>query len=184
MTTKQPGQASSLPEPNEALQQTQRLLAWSAYQESLREVDREVLQQFQKTIGSLRAALWLKAGIYLIQFAVVALALFWSLREAVQTGSTQPWVWLVTLGSLLLLGVLLFRNPVESLNRILVDLARIQIVLQGYSRQVNQVDAAFKQALLENRVDLKYLNQAIEHIQKVIDNNIESLLQFMEDLHS
>ena len=98
-------------------------------------------------------------------------------------GETQPWVWLVALGNLILLGVLLFRNPVESLNHILVDLARIQIVLQGYSRQISQVDAMFKQALLANRVDQKYLNQSMEHIQKVIDSNIESLLQFMEELH-
>ncbi len=180
---KQSSPATPLPEPNDAIQQTHRLLAWSAYQESLKDVDREVLQQFQKTIASLRTALWLRAGFYLIQFAVITLALFWSLSKSLQIGATQPWVWLVALGNLILLGVLLFRNPVESLNHILVDLARIQIVLQGYSRQISQVDAMFKQALLANRVDQKYLNQSMEHIQKVIDSNIESLLQFMEELH-
>lgn len=41
---------------NEVLQQTQRLLTWSAYQESLKDVDREVLEQFHQTISSLLKA--------------------------------------------------------------------------------------------------------------------------------
>src|SRR5689334_17039291 len=48
----------SAPDPKEALEQTQRLLAWSAYQESLKEVDQKALRQFQLTVTSLRTASW------------------------------------------------------------------------------------------------------------------------------
>jgi hypothetical protein len=84
---------------------------------------------------------------------------------------------------LFFLAILLFRNPILTMNRILVDLARIQIILQGYTRQVNQVDATFKQAFLEKKVEIRTVGRSLEQIQKVIDGNIESLLQFMEEMN-
>lgn len=167
----------------DALQQTQRLLAWSAYQESLKEVDRQVLSQFQAAIANLRASVWIKAGIYLAQFSTVSVGLFWTIHIATDSNRGQPWIWAIPFACLALIGVLLFRNPIESINRTLVDLTRVQIILQGYNRQVNQLDAIFKQALLDNTIDMESIEVSLNHIQKMIDGNIESLLQFLDELH-
>lgn len=167
---------------NEVLQQTQRLLTWSAYQESIKEVDREVLQQFHVTISSLRSALWVKVGIYLLQFVVVTIVLFFGLSQTLQTKSSEPWTWLISLVSLVLFAILLLRNPIQSINHTLVDLARVQIILQGYTRQINQVDAIFKQAFLEKNVGVKTVGKSLEQIQRVIDGNVESLLQFLDEM--
>jgi len=175
---------SSTQDHNEVLQQTQRLLTWSAYQESLKEVDREVLQQFHLTISSLRSALWIKVGIYLLQFLVVSAALFFGLSQTLQAKPAEPWAWVVSLGCLLLLAILLMRNPIQSINHTLVDLARVQIILQGYTRQINQVDAIFKQAFLERTIGVRTVSKSLEQIQRVIDGNVESLLQFLEEMSS
>ena len=169
---------------NEVLQQTQRLLTWSAYQESIKEVDREVLAQFHLTISSLRRALWIKVGIYLLQFAVVSLILFFGLFQTLQTKPSDPWAWIVSLVGLVLLVILLVRNPLHAINHTLVDLARVQIILQGYTRQINQVDAIFKQAFLEKTIGVKTVGKSLEQIQRVIDGNVESLLQFLEEMSS
>jgi hypothetical protein len=170
------------PEDNEMLQQTQRLLTWTAYQESLKEVDQKVLQQFQLTISSLRASLWIRVGIYSLQFIIFSIALFIGLFQVKKSPAENTLGVIISLVSLLFLVILLFRNPVLSMNRNLVDLARVQIILQGYTRQINQVDATFKQALLEKKVEIKTVSKSLEQIQKVIDGNIESLLQFMEEM--
>lgn len=167
---------------NEALEQTQRLLAWSAYQESIREVDQKALQQFQLTVSSLRTALWVRVGIYLLQLLVVSFALLLGLLQIQQFPSERILGLVISSVSFLLLAILLFRNPVPSMNRNLVDLARLQIILQGYTRQINQVDAVFKQAFLERRVATESVVHSLAQVQKVIDGNIESLLQFLEEM--
>ena len=169
---------------DEVLQQTQRILSWSAYQESLRDVDQKVLDQFQATITSLRRTIWVRSGIYLIQFLVIALILIWSLQQAMTIDQSERWwIWSIAIGSLLMLAILLFRNPLPSISHHLVDLARIQIILQGYSRQINQVDASFKQMLLEDKIEARGLEKSIRQIQIIIDGNVESLLQFLEEMH-
>jgi len=167
---------------SELLQQTQRLLAWSAYQESLKDVDQKALQQFQLTITSLRAALWIRVGIYIMQFIVVSATLFIGLFQVARSPSENFLGLGISLVSFVLLAVLLFRNPIKAMNRILVDFARVQIILQGYARQINQVDITFKQAFLEKKVDIKTVVKSLAQVQKVMDGNVESLLQFLEEL--
>lgn len=166
----------------ELLQQTQRLLAWSAYQESLKDVDQKAQQQFQLTVASLRTALWIRVGIYILQLGVVSAALFVGLFQVVQSQSENYLGLGISLASFLLLAILLFRNPIKAMNRILVDFARVQIILQGYARQVNQVDITFKQAFLEKKVDIMTVTKSLAQVQKVMDGNVESLLQFLEEL--
>jgi hypothetical protein len=89
---------------------------------------------------------------------------------------------LIALASLALLGLLIYRNPLQSINRTFIDLARVQIILQGYHRQVNQIDATFKQALLENQIDQETQAKFLAQIQHIIDANVESLLQFIEEM--
>lgn len=168
---------------SEMLQQTQLLLAWSAYQESLREVDQKALQQFQMTVNSLRMALWIRVSLYILQFVVATVVLFIALFQ-VNAAPSGNYTGLGILAvSFVLLIILLFRNPIQSMNGMLVDLARVQIILQGYTRQINQIDATFKQAFLEKKVELKTVSKSLAEVQKVIDGNIESLLQFMEETH-
>lgn len=166
----------------EMLRYTQRLLAWSVYQDSLRDTDQKILGQFQSTIASLRAALWVKAGTYILQILVVGAAFFMGSQQAMLASSTNNWPGLLALASLALFGLLLYRNPIQSINRTLVDLARVQVILQGYQRQINQVDAIFKQSLLENKLDVENLDKFLNQIQHVIDANVESLLQFLEEM--
>jgi len=174
-------QLTSHSKTNEILQQTQRLLAWRDYQDSLKNVDQEVLKQLQITTSHLRVSLWTKVITYIFQFTVISIALFFSLRESLKTSQVNSETWVISLISLVLLGILLFRNPIHSINQTHVDLVRVQIVLQGYARQINQVDAIFKQALLENNMDIRNVSKSLDHLQRVIDGNVESLLQILDE---
>lgn len=165
-----------------ALQQTQRLLVWNAYHESLKEADRKILGQFQETSANLRTSLWVNVGIYIVQFLVVSLVLFYGLRQSMQSLSGDMRPWLVVLISLVLLGILLFRNPIRSIDRTSVNMARIQIILQGYNRQLQQIDAIFKQELLTQPTEMVKTDKSLERIQATIDGNVESLIQLMEEM--
>ncbi len=180
-STQQPGPENLSGQPNEALQQTQRLLAWSAYQESLRASDRIIIEQVQTAIGNLRTALWVKAGTYLLQLGIIGAAFFISSQYAIVSPVNNS-ASLIALVSLALFGLLLYRNPLQSVNRTFIDLARVQIILQGYQRQINQIDATFKQALLENQIDQEAQAKFLNQIQHIIDANVESLLQFIEEI--
>ena len=172
----------SRPNSTDALQQTQRFLAWSAYQEALKEIDQKASQQFQTTVSSLRTALWIRLGTHILQVVVVSIALFVGLFQ-VESSTSVNYVGIGTMvASFLLLTLLLFRNPIPSINRILVDLTRVQIILQGYVRQMHQIDAVFKQAFLEKEVDIGNVSRSLAHVQKVVDGNLESLLQFLEEM--
>jgi hypothetical protein len=165
---------------DQVLQQTQRLIAWSAYEASLKYVDQEILNQYRLTINHLRTSLWVQSGTYIVQLLVTSSVLLYSLGENLQASEVDPLIWTISLASLTLLGILIFRNPIRSLNRTMVDLTRIQIILQGYIRQINQVDAIFKQAFLEDKMDVKNVSKSLDHIQRLIDANVESLLQFLD----
>ena len=169
---------------DEMLRYTQQMLAWSAYQESLRESDRKILEQVQASIGSLRAGVWIRAVIHILQIFVVGGALIVATQQAMFGNNNVNLFSLLALGSLVLFGILLYRNPLHSINRTLIDLARVQVILQGYQRQINQVDAFFKQALLEDDINQETLTKSLDQIQRIIDINVESLLQFIEEMSS
>ena len=170
------------PRHEKMLRYTQRMLAWNAYQESLRESDRVIIAQVQASIHSLRTGLWVRAGTYVLQLGILGGAFFVSSQHALVTTANINFSSLIALISLVLLGLLLYRNPLQTINRTLIELARVQVILQGYQRQVNQIDAVFKQSLLENEIDQETLTHSLEQIQRIIDANVESLLQFIEEM--
>lgn len=145
-------------------------------------MDQKALQQFQLTVSNLRSALWVRVAIYLVQLLVLSIALILGLLQVRHFPSDKFLGLAISAVSFLLLAILLFRNPVPAVHRNLVDLARLQIILQGYTRQINQVDAVFKQAFLERRVETETVVHSLAQVQKVIDGNLENLLQFLEEM--
>jgi len=182
MSAKLPDLESKKVKSEKMVRYTQRMLAWSAYQESLRESDRIIVTQVEASIHNLRTGLWVRAGTYLLQISILGGAFFVSSQHALVTTANINFSSLIALVSLVLLGLLLYRNPLQTINRTLIELARVQIILQGYQRQVNQIDAVFKQSLLENEIDQETLAHSLEQIQRIIDANVESLLQFIEEM--
>ena len=161
---------------------TQYVLAWNAYHETLKNVDKQILRQFRYSTTHVRSAMWSQVIVHGLGLIVVCVTLFWSLNQAFQNQQNANWPWLIVLVSLVLLGIFLYRNPAKDIYKVVLDLARIQLIFQGHTRQLHQSDAVFRQYLLSDQVDGEILMQLNEYTQSVIDNNLENLLQSLDNL--
>lgn len=163
------------------IRRIQQLLAWNTYQTSLNKLDSETFQEFQQTIKDLHDVLWIQVIIFGLEFIVITGVLIWGLGQITQNTSNYLWGGCITLISLFLLGLMFYRNPVKETKRVVLAITRIQIILQGYARQLHQGDAIFKQTLSADTIDPKALKKSLKQIQASIDDNLENLIQSFDD---
>jgi hypothetical protein len=161
----------------------QGILAWTTYQETLRKLDKNLMSQFEKTMSSLRFTFLVNTIVYVLFFVFLVCAFIYGSEPALNNSEQSIFGGVIAIVCLVLLGIMIFRNPVREFAKITRDLAKIQIILQGYNRQLNQVDAAFKQAVLSGDLNVTILSRSVEHLQQIIDNNVESLTSSLEDIN-
>jgi uncharacterized membrane protein YkvI len=140
------------------------------------------MDQFQQTVSTLRFTFLLNILIYASIFIFLIIAFFYGSKLTLDDSGQPIWGGAIAITSLIVLGIMIYRNPVREITQIAGDLAKVQIILQGYNRQINQVDTAFKQAVLSGTLNVTMLNKSLDHLQEAIDNNVENITHSMEDI--
>ncbi|RLD05674.1 MAG: hypothetical protein DRI56_09135 [Chloroflexota bacterium] len=161
--------------------QMRRLISWNAYNDFLRDTDSRLLSQFQKSTQQLQVAFWLSIvmGVVIFILAVVFLILGVNLLYGNQ--SSYIGIVLSVIG-LLVVFVLLYRNPINNIRNSTTDLAKINIILMGYVRQIGQIDMAYLQVLISSRVDPKEMRKTIQSIQEVVEQSVDEVIRSLEEM--
>jgi HEAT repeat protein len=129
----------------------QRNKAVDAYAAILSDTDRRIMEQFNILMDEARVAFKTNLWLHRIIFGIGALLLIASLTVALINGlsTLQGWIGVGgSAGSLATLLLLFYRNPVQNIDQSVSQLVKVDVIFLGYIRQINQIDATFKQLFL------------------------------------
>ena len=147
------------------------------YRENLAEVDKQIsgpirglIHQvsFNSTIGMFMQIAIFIAGVVLLLYSLSS-----RVFSSSATGTEQG----IGIGGaiigLLLMLVVFYRGPINNIRRNVTNLIQVYVVFLGYLRQLNQIDAAFSQQLLNSPdLDFKKIEESITQIQSSVEQTL------------
>lgn len=154
----------------------QRQQVLKTYTDLLNDADEKIMGQFESLMQQARAAFWVSMGMHILVFLVGLLLM----GVAVILGMRDPdgIAGLVTgtAGFASTLLALFYKNPVYNIRNAVTTLMKVNVVFLGYMRQINQIDATFKQFFLSaTGFDLSQMQTTVEQIQLTVENALEKV---------
>ena len=164
--------------------QMRRLISWNAYNDFLKETDSSLLIQFQKTTRQLQIAFWLNIIMSGTIFLFGLGLLVFGIRLLVSESDQSMYVGVgLSILSTLAIFVVLYRSPINNIRNSASNLAKINIILMGYVRQLNQIDMAYKQVLFSSSlVDPREIKETVQSIQEVVEQSVDEVIRSLEGL--
>ena len=84
------------------------------------------------------------------------------------------------LGVLLLL-ILLFTNPIRLARKSVTDTVKINLIFTGYTRQIYQIDTAFKRLITRTSFTSEEVQQLSEQNQTLLEKALDTLSSALDD---
>jgi HEAT repeat protein len=163
--------------------QRQREEALKAYSDILKSSDDQIMTQFEGLIKQARLAfsmtMWMHGVIFALGVIVLSISLYVSMAQGFET--FERFVGIGTAaGSLTMLLALFYRGPLKNIGESVSNLLKVNVVFIGYMRQINQIDASFKQLFLSaggfGTVDMK---QTVDQIQDSVKETMEGVKAYL-----
>lgn len=154
----------------------QRNKAVDAYAQILWDTDKRIMEQFNLLMNEARTAFQTNLWMHRIIFGIGALLLVASLTVALASGldTLQGWIGVGgSAGSLATLLLLFYRNPVRNIDQAVAQLIKVDVIFLGYIRQINQIDATFKQLFLATMsFGTDQMEKTVEEIRETVDKTM------------
>lgn len=164
--------------------QAQRAKAVETYTSLLNDADKQIMKQFESLMSKALQAFSLSMWMHGIIFVVGVLALGASLWVAFNSGFEifERYVGVgAAAGSLGTLLLLFYRDPLKNIRESVTNLVKVNVVFLGYVRQINQIDASFKQMFLEpGGFGVEQMRPTVEQIQDSVKKTMEEVRGFLE----
>jgi HEAT repeat protein len=163
--------------------QRQREEALKAYSDILKSSDDQIMTQFEGLIKQARLAfsmtMWMHGVIFGLGVIVLSISLYVAMAQGFAT--FERFVGIGTAaGSLTMLLALFYRGPLKNIGESVSNLLKVNVVFIGYMRQINQIDASFKQLFLSaggfGTVDMK---QTVDQIQDSVKETMEGVKAYL-----
>jgi HEAT repeat protein len=163
--------------------QRQREEALKAYSDILKSADDQIMTQFERLIKQARLAfsmtMWMHGVIFGLGVIVLSLSLYVAMAQGFET--FERFIGIGTAaGSLTMLLALFYRDPLKNIHQSVSNLLKVNVVFTGYMRQINQIDASFKQLFLSaggfGTVDMK---QTVDQIQDSVKETMEGVKAYL-----
>jgi hypothetical protein len=120
------------------------------YTTLLKDSDTQIMGQFKSLMHNAQIAFWASMVMHVLIFMIGLVILAFSFQVALQGGLAQLDRFIVgvggTAGSLITLLLLFYNNPLKNIRGSLNSLLKVNVIYLGYVRQINQIDATFKQS--------------------------------------
>jgi len=159
--------------------QRQREEALKAYSDILKSADDQIMAQFEGLVKQARSAfsmtMWMHATIFGLGVVVLGMSLYVAMAQGFESFERFVGIGAAT-GSLTMLMTLFYRDPLKHIRESVSNLLKVNVVFIGYMRQINQIDASFKQLFLSaggfGTVEMK---QTVEQIQDSVRETMEGV---------
>jgi hypothetical protein len=165
--------------------QAQRAKAMETYTRLLGDADEKIMDQFRALMSQARRAfqvsMWMHGSIFFLGAVVLAVSL-WML---VGQGSEVFERFIGAGGAVGSLGTLLllfYKDPVKNISHSVTNLVKVNVVFSGYVRQINQIDATFKQLFLAAAgFGLSEMKETVELIQTSVKETMEEVKAYLSE---
>jgi HEAT repeat protein len=131
--------------------QAQRTKAVDIYTQLLDDADKQIMNQFNtlmgKTMGAFSLSMWMHGVIFGLGVLVLLASLYVAFNSGFETFERYVGVGAAA-GSLGTLLLLFYKDPLANIRDSVTNLVKVNVVFLGYVRQINQIDATFKQMFL------------------------------------
>lgn len=158
---------------------------FDTYTSFLEQTNRELIGQFNHLKWQTSLAFYSHIGIFLLVSLLALSVLIYSLYKAFSntpTNDSFSFQVSTAIVSLVVLFILFARNPLTSSRKMITDISKSAIILMGYLRQINQIDAAFKQyVLMVSEFEPEKVEKTIKYLQAAMEGSIDGLSQALEE---
>ncbi len=167
--------------------QAQRTQAVAQYTQLLGDADQKIMLQFESLMARARLAFTVSMVMHGTIFGLGVITLLASIYIA--TGSGQDALERAILGvggaggSLAVLLVLFYRNPFRNITQSVINLVKVNVVFLGYIRQINQIDATFKQLFLAaGGFSATQMKETVAEIELTVHKTLDKVRLYLEDI--
>lgn len=164
--------------------QAQRTKALDTYTELLGNADVQVMAQFDTLMGRAHQAFSLSLWMHGIVFAIGVGAIIAGLSAALWTGfeTFERFVGVgAAVGGFGTLLFLFYKDPLNNIRDSVTDLVEVNVVFLGYVRQINQIDATFKQMFLASvGFGVDEMKQTVKQIRDSVKETLEQIKGYLK----
>ncbi len=158
-----------------------RMQALNDYSAHLAESDARVSKFIEDIIKQTHWTYEVSVWIYIFSYVTAIGSFIFGLLLFFQ--NQMFFALLCVFGGLIILFFLINRNPLKNVRYLVNNLIKLNILYMGYTRQIHQVDATFKDLLSKtDGVDSEKMEKMLGHIQSAVDEVMASISQLMDDL--
>jgi|GEM_PF-1086121 len=159
--------------------QAQRTKALDTYTKLLGDADTQIMAQFNGLMAEARAGFKMSMFMHGIIFGIGVVALGVSLYVALSQGFEmfERYVGIgAAAGSLGTLLLLFYKDPLKNIRESVTNLVKVNVIFLGYVRQINQIDATFKQLFLASTgFSADQMNRTVEQIQASVKQTMDEV---------
>ncbi|MBN1936229.1 MAG: HEAT repeat domain-containing protein [Anaerolineae bacterium] len=163
--------------------QTQRNKAMETYTQLLGSADQNIMQQFNNLMNrahqAFSMAMWMHGIIFGVGVLILVASMYVALSQNFETFERYVGVG----GAVSSVGVLLllfYRNPLNNIRKSMTDLMQVNVVFLGYVRQINQIDATFKQLFLSAAgFDTDQMDKTVRRIQGAVKGTMQEIQTYL-----
>jgi HEAT repeat protein len=163
--------------------QKQREEAVKAYTDLLKTADDQIMTQFEGLMKQARYAFMMTMSMHGLIFGlgvvVLSVSLYVAMAQGFQTFERFVGVGAAA-GSLTILLTLFYRDPLKNIRESVSNLVKVNVVFIGYMRQINQIDATFKQLFLSTGgFGTNEMKKTVEQIQDSVKKTMGEIKQYL-----
>jgi len=145
----------------------------------LGDADKQIMAQFNSLMAQARAGFTMSMFMHGAIFVVGVLVLGYSLYVAFSHGfeTFERYVGVgAAVGSLGTLLLLFYKDPLKNIRESVTNLVKVNVIFLGYVRQINQIDATFKQLFLASTgFSTEQMNKTVVQIQASVKQTMEEV---------
>lgn len=157
-----------------------RMQALNDYSAHLAESDARVSKFIEDVIKQTQWTYEVSVWIYIFSYVTAIGAFIFGLLLFFQN---QIFLGLLcAIGGLIILLFLVNRNPLKNIRYLVNNMVKLNILYVGYTRQIHQVDATFKDMLSKSDgIDTKKMEEMMGYIQVAIDESLSTISHLMNE---
>lgn len=154
------------------------------YTEILNDADEKIMAQFDLLMRQARLAFWISMVMHCLVF-LMGISIFVIALSGMSGGGDDPTALIrgfigVAGGTAGVILGLFYKSPVNNIGKSVTRLVKINVAFLGYMRQINQIDATFKQLFLDmSAFSLAEMQETVNQIRVVVDQSLLNIQNYL-----
>jgi hypothetical protein len=160
--------------------QAQRAQMLDKYTTLLHEADQQIMGQFNSLMRNARFAFRVSMTMHIITFSMGVLLILTSIYLSYNNGQLPQILAPGIGGGLVTLLTLFYKDPIRYIGQAVNRLVKVNIVFLGYVRQINQIDATFKQMFISSTdFGTAQMDKTVAKIQEAVQQTLDEVKTYL-----